>query len=152
MQEDVTRKPGNMVKQFSVMLRNRVGALTALLGLLDLHGIYCLGFSMQDCHEATIARLVVSDPERAADIFLEKGVCYTESPVLVAALRHGPVELKRCLDVLYGAEMNVNFVYPLMPRIAGESLVALHVDDLDFGRSALNSCGIKVLFQEDLSR
>ncbi len=152
VQDEAIQKNGRTVNQFSVMLQNRVGALTALLGLLDMHGIYCLGFSMHDCHEATIARLVVSDPERTSEIFLEKGICYTESPVLVVALRHGPAELKRCLDVLYGAEMNVNFVYPLIPLVAGESLIALHVDAIDFGRSALNSCGIKALFQEDISR
>ena len=132
MQDEAIQPPGSTVKQFSVMLQNRVGALSALLGLLDMHGIFCLGFSMHDCHEATIARLVVSDPERTSEIFLEKGICYT--------------------DVLYSAEMNVNFVYPLLPRVAGVSLIALHVDDMNFGRTVLNSSGIKVLFQQDLSR
>ena len=138
MQDEAIQPPGSTVKQFSVMLQNRVGALSALLGLLDMHGIFCLGFSMHDCHEATIARLVVSDPERTSEIFLEKGICYTDSDVLVAALRHGPADLKRCLDVLYSAEMNVNFVYPLLPRVAGVSLIALHVDDMNFGRTVLN--------------
>ena len=128
------------------MIQNLVGALTALLGLLDMHGIFCLGFSMQDCHEATIARLIVSDPERTSEIFLEKGICYTESGVLVAVLRHGPADLKKCLDALYVAEMNVNFLYPLLPCVGRGSLVALHVEDLNFGRTVLNSSGIKVLF------
>ena len=64
MKEEAIKAPGSTIKQYSIMLQNRVGALTALLGLLDMHGIFCLGFSMQDCHEATIARLIVSDPER----------------------------------------------------------------------------------------
>lgn len=153
MKEEVIQAPGNTVRQYSVMLQNRVGALSALLGLLDMHGIYCLGFSMHDCHEATIARLIVSDPERTSEIFLEKGICYTDSEVLVAVLRRGPADLKKCLDVLYAAEMNVNFLYPLLPCVGkGASLVALHVNDLDMGRTVLNSSGIKVLFQQDLSR
>lgn len=153
MKEEAIKAPGSTIRQYSIMLQNRVGALSALLGLLDMHGIFCLGFSMHDCHEATIARLIVSDPERTSEIFLEKGICYTESEVLVAVLRHGPADLKKCLDVLYAAEMNVNFLYPLMPCMArGPPLVALHVDDLNFGRTVLNSSGIKVLFQQDLSR
>ena len=148
MKDESIKAPGNAIKQYSIMLQNRVGALSALLGLLDMHGI----FSMHDCHEATIARLIVSDPERTSEIFLEKGICYTESEVLVAVLRHGPADLKKCLDVLYAAEMNVNFLYPLLPCAARGSLVALHVDDLNFGRTVLNSSGIKVLFQQDLSR
>lgn len=115
MKEEAIKAPGSTIRQYSIMLQNRVGALSALLGLLDMHGIFCLGFSMHDCHEATIARLIVSDPERTSEIFLEKGICYTESEVLVAVLRHGPADLKKCLDVL-------------------------------------NSSGIKVLFQQDLSR
>ena len=152
MKEEAIKAPGSTIKQYSIMLQNRVGALTALLGLLDMHGIFCLGFSMQDCHEATIARLIVSDPERTSEIFLEKGICYTESGVLVAVLRHGPADLKKCLDALYVAEMNVNFLYPLLPCVGRGSLVALHVEDLNFGRTVLNSSGIKVLFQQDLSR
>ena len=44
MQDEAIQPPGSTVKQFSVMLQNRVGALSALLGLLDMHGIFCLGF------------------------------------------------------------------------------------------------------------
>lgn len=69
MKEEAIKAPGSTIKQYSIMLQNRVGALTALLGLLDMHGIFCLGFSMQDCHEATIARLIVSDPERTSGNF-----------------------------------------------------------------------------------
>ena len=54
MKEEAIKAPGSTIKQYSIMLQNRVGALTALLGLLDMHGIFCLGFSMQDCHEATL--------------------------------------------------------------------------------------------------
>lgn len=95
MKEEAIKAPGSTIRQYSIMLQNRVGALSALLGLLDMHGIFCLGFSMHDCHEATIARLIVSDPERTSEIFLEKGICYTESEVLVAVLRHGPADLKK---------------------------------------------------------
>lgn len=152
MNDPATCRPGNNIRQFSVMLHNRIGALTALLGLLDRHRIYCLGFSMHDCREATIARLIVSDPERTDDIFLEKGIAYTAGDILVIALRHGPAELKKCLDILYAAELNVNFVYPLFPVADRESLMAIHVDDLPFARSVLNSGGMKVLYQHDLSR
>lgn len=152
MKDETVQFPGNAVKQFSVMLQNRPGALTALLGLLEMHGIYCLGFSMHDCHEATIGRLIVTDPDRTTEIFLEKGVGYTASGILVVAMRNGPAELKRCLDVLYTGGMNVNFVYSLFPLTSGESLMAIHLADLENGRTLLNSCGFKVLFQEDLSR
>lgn len=79
MKEEAIKAPGSTIRQYSIMLQNRVGALSALLGLLDMHGIFCLGFSMHDCHEATIARLIVSDPERTSEIFLERASA-TRSP------------------------------------------------------------------------
>ncbi len=39
MKEEAIKAPGSTIKQYSIMLQNRVGALTALLGLLDMHGI-----------------------------------------------------------------------------------------------------------------
>lgn len=54
MKEEAIKAPGSTIRQYSIMLQNRVGALSALLGLLDMHGIFCLGFSMHDCHEATL--------------------------------------------------------------------------------------------------
>lgn len=152
MQDETVQLPGSPVRQFSIMIQNRVGALTALLGLLEMNGIYCLGFSTHDCHEATIARLIVSDPERASEVFLEKGVSYTDTEILVAALRRGPSGLKQFLDVLYTGEINVNFVYPLLVGCGRDALVAVHVSDRDRGRTLLNSSGFKVLFQQDLSR
>ena len=119
MKEEAIKAPGSTIKQYSIMLQNRVGALTALLGLLDMHGIFCLGFSMQDCHEATIARLIVSDPERTSEIFLEKGICYTDPGCWWRCSAMAPQTSKKCLDALYAAEMNVNFLYPLLPCVGG---------------------------------
>ena len=35
MKEEAIKAPGSTIKQYSIMLQNRVGALTALLGLLS---------------------------------------------------------------------------------------------------------------------
>ena len=51
------------VRQFSVLLPNRVGALAAMVKLLRSLGIEVIGLSVQDSRDATVARLVVSDPD-----------------------------------------------------------------------------------------
>ena len=52
-----TIEPGNPVKQFSVLLPNRAGALASLVKLLRSSAIEVVGISVQDSRDATIARL-----------------------------------------------------------------------------------------------
>lgn len=147
-----TIEHGPPVKQFSVMLQNRVGALAALVKMLRMSAIEVMGLSVQDARDATIARIVVSDPEQAEQIFLEKGIPHTVCELLVVELKEAGPNLLQCLDHLMGAETNIDFAYPLLPVYRGYSLLALHVDDLEFAASVLSSAGFVLLWQDSLSR
>ncbi len=150
--DPLVKLPGTPVRQFSVMLDNRSGTFSALLCLLESHGILCLGCSTVDSQEVTIVRMILSDPEQAVALFLERGIGFTSCEMIVVAIRRGASGLRTCLEILFRAETNVDFLYPLLPSQEGTSMVAIHVEDSIFARSALNSGGIRVLFQEELSR
>lgn len=147
-----TIEPGNPVKQFSVLLPNRAGALASLVKLLRGAAIEVVGISVQDSRDATIARLVVTDPDTTEQIFVEKGIPHTTCDLLVISLRESGPELLPVLDTLMVAETNIDFAYALMPSPQGHSLLALHVEDYDFAVTVLNSAGFKLVCQEELSR
>ena len=147
-----TIAPGNPVKQFSVLLPNRAGALASLVKLLRSAAIEVVGLSVQDSRDATIARLVVTDPETTEQIFVEKGIPHTCCELLVISLRESGPELLPVLDTLMVAETNIDFAYALMPSPQGHALLALHVEDYDFAVTVLNSAGFKLVCQEELSR
>ena len=149
---DATIPTGEPVLQFSVFLQNRAGALEALIRLLQQAQVEMLGFSVQDSRDATVARIVTSDPDCTQQVFLEKGIPHTTSRIVVVALRHGGKELQKCLHELRLAETNLDFGYTLLPHPEGRTLVALHVEDVEFAQSVLHSAGVMVLCQEDLSR
>ena len=134
------------------MLQNRVGALAALVKMLRMSAIEVMGLSVQDARDATIARIVVSDPEQTEQLFLEKGIPHTVCELLVVELKEAGPNLLQCLDHLMGAETNIDFAYPLLPAYRGYSLLALHVDELEFATSVLNSAGFVLLWQDSLSR
>ena len=77
---------GTPVRQFAVMLPNRVGALASLVKLLRSSSIEVIGLSVQDSRDATVARLVLSDTDTAESIFCEKGIPHTTSDIAVIAL------------------------------------------------------------------
>lgn len=147
-----TIAPGNPVKQFSVLLPNRAGALASLVKLLRSSAIEVVGISVQDSRDATIARLVVTDPETTEQIFVEKGIPHTTCELVVISLRESGPELLPVLDTLMVAETNIDFAYALMPSPHGHTLLALHVEDYDFAVGVLNSAGFKLICQEELSR
>ncbi len=143
---------GTPVRQFSVMLPNRVGALASLVKLLRGSAIEVIGLSVQDSRDATVARMVLSDPDTAESIFCEKGIPHTMSQLLVLALKEAGPGLLQCLDILMIAETNIDFAYALLPGPDGRALLAMHVEDYDFASSVLNRSGFKLMYEEDLLR
>ena len=135
---------GAPVRQFSVMLPNRVGALASLIKLLRASHIEVIGLSMQDSRDATVARLITSDPEMASALFMEKGIPHTSCQLVVVGLRESGPSLLQCLEVLMAGDTNVDFAYALLPTIEGHSLLALHLEDYEFAVSLLHQSGFKL--------
>lgn len=143
---------GNPVKQFSVMLENRIGALHSMINLLGSCGVYALGFSVQDSFDVTILRLVVSDPEQLETFFMERGISHTVNDIVVIELKSGEDSLEKTLRALSAAETNIYVSYPLLAHPRDHSVLAISVDDPHFACNALQSQGFKLLYQNDLSR
>lgn len=152
MEETSVIPKGSPVKQLSVMLHNRAGALSSLLKLLQSESIEVVGSSLQDSSDATIVRLILSDPDAAGHVFMERGIGYTACDMVVVGFRNSSEGLLRCMYTLAAGETNVDFLYSLMNHPDGRSLMAMHLCDYDFGLSILSQAGHRIYYQEDLSR
>ncbi|MEP3212535.1 MAG: hypothetical protein ABJQ29_05000 [Luteolibacter sp.] len=148
----VVSENGSPVRQFTVMLPNRVGALASLVKLLRGSSIEVIGLSVQDSRDATMARLVLSDPDTAEAIFCEKGIAHATCQLVVIALKEAGPGLVQCLDILMTAETNVDFAYAMLPGPDGKALLAMHVEDYEFATSVLNRSGFRLMYEEDLIR
>ena len=144
--------PGNPVRQFSVFLENKVGALMRLVKLLNDAHVSVLGLSVLETTDVTIVRIVVSDPDTVEQVFFERGVPFSGCSLVVVELADGPAGLGRCLHTLLEAETNILFAYPLLTHPEGRTALAFRLEDTSFGMSVLQSNGFKILYQEDLSR
>ncbi|MEI8311042.1 MAG: acetolactate synthase [Verrucomicrobiota bacterium] len=140
------------VRQFSVFLQNKVGALLEVVKLLNESHVIVLALSIQDSSESAIGRMIVSDPERVADLFHEHDIPYSDCEMLVVELKDGPGDLARVLAALLMAEVNVYFSYPLLVRPNDRAVLAMHLDDNECASSVLAGEGFNLLAQGDLSR
>ncbi len=152
MPTDLIIDHGAPVRQFSVLLPNRAGALAAMVKMLRTSAVEVIGLSVQDSRDATVARLVVSDPDTTEQLFMEKGIPHTACELVVIAMRESGPGLLQCLDTLMIAETNIDFAYALMPAPGGHSMLAMHVEDYEFAIAVLHNSGFKLMYQEDLSR
>ncbi len=140
------------VRQFSVFLQNKVGALLEVVKLLNERNVVVLALSIQDSSESSIGRMVVSDPDLVVALFEEHEIPFSECEVLVVELPEGAADLAKVLSALLKAEVNIYFSYPLMVRPRGRAVIAMHVDDTECSSSVLSGDGFKTLTQADLSR
>ena len=140
------------VKQFSVFLLNKVGALLEIVRVLNESQIHVIGLNSQDSTDSALVRFIVSDPEAVEQIFDLHEVAYSISEILVVEMREVAVDLKKLLACLLMAEVNIQVCYPLLLRPHGRSALALHLDDVECARSVLGGQGFTILTQTDLSR
>lgn len=152
MTDSEIAQPGTPVRQFTIFLENKVGALMRIVRFLDSVGVEVLGLSVSDSVDATMVRVIVSDPDTVLLHFLEKGIPFSVIEVLVVAIKTDTTDLRRCLSVLLEADININFSYPLLVKPPSGNSLAMHVDNEELAAQRLRECGFKTLFQEQLGR
>lgn len=153
MPTSIAEKLGSpQVRQFSVFLQNKVGALLEVVKLLNEHNVATLALSIQDSSESSITRMIVSDPERVTKLFHENDIAFGECEVIVVELKEGAADLPKVLSALLMAEVNIIFSYPLLIRPHGRAVLVMHLDDSECSTHVLRAGGFKILSQADLSR
>jgi hypothetical protein len=94
--------------------------------------------------------MVLSDPERAKEIFELAGLPVTESDLLVVELPRCTQPLVDICKALLGAEISIHYAYPLMIGPSGKSALALHVEDHETAAQTLTGMGFTLFTENDL--
>ena len=143
---------GPLVKQFSIFLPNKVGAMMEVVKLIHANNAHVIAMSISESTDSAIARIMVSDPESVEQLFKEHNVAYGVCSMVVVELREVATQLAKLLAALLMGEINVHFTYPLLTHPRGFAALALHVDDTDCATSVLLGEGFQLLSQADISR
>jgi len=123
-----------------------------IVKVLNINNTHVVALSVSESTDSAIARIVVSDPERAEKLFRQNNVAFGVCEVVVVEMREVATQLVKLLAALFMAEVNVHFTYPLLTRPRGFAALALHVDDNECASSVLMGEGFKILSQSDISR
>jgi hypothetical protein len=146
-----SKRGGDHVIQFSVFTPNRVGRLNDVVMLLASRDVHVLGLTVLDTTDSAILRLVVSEPDRARELLNDNGFAFTESSIVAVEL-DAVTDLKRLMSALYGAELNIHYLYSFIPQPGGKSILGLSMDDNELAEQVLRRHQFSVLKQSDISR
>jgi hypothetical protein len=139
------------IRQFNVFLENRVGALLNVVRRFEATDIKIVSLTVNDMADCAIIRMVLSDPERALEVFRQAKLAVTESDMLVVKLPDRPQPLAQICKALLAAEINIDYAYQILVGSSGQAALALRVDDHETAVNTLQKQGFTVFTESDLS-
>ena len=112
------------VKQLSIFMENKNGRLADVTACLAAAQVDIRGLFVADTTEYGILRLIVSDPEAAAQLLKKNGFTVFLSDVVCLTIPNTPGGLCQTVDRLAHAGVNVDYMYAsLHPENATASVI-----------------------------
>lgn len=131
-----------IVTQLAVFIENKPGTLASVCDVLAKEGINIWGLATSDTTDHNVVRLVVDDPERALDLFEERGTLVVESDVLMVENRNQPGALSKIAKALAKKKVNIEYAYLASHPGDVRGLLILRVSNPKSALSALKALKI----------
>ena len=140
------------VKQISVFIENKKGALASATRYLADNGINIRALSIADTQDFGILRLIVNDENTAEKVLAENGYLIKVIDVVGVKISDEPGKLTEALAVLDKANINVEYLYAFMARTEKHAYVVLRVEENDIAENLLTSAGFKMISESDINK
>lgn len=139
------------IKQISVFLENKPGALNAMTTVLAENNINMLALTLAETEDFGIARIIADNVYNATTVLKDAGYIHSLTPVLGAAIPNVPGGLNKILTALDEAEINVEHLYAFHGKNPHtHAYVILRVKDNSAATAALAEKGIRLVNQDQL--
>ena len=138
------------VKQLSLFLENRLGALSRPVNLLAKAGINILTLSMADTQNFGILRFIVKDWEQAKRLLEDSDFVVKVTDMVAVEVPDRPGGLGDILKTLEKARVNVEYMYGFTLKKESKGLLAFRFDDPDRAIEALKKKGINTVASVEL--
>jgi hypothetical protein len=143
------------IKQVSVFLDNRPGALSEVIEHIDKFRMKIFALSIADAGEFGLVRMITEDPERAvkdledAEFILAKSKKNSE---VIAILITKSGKVSEIAKMLADEDLNIEYAYSSAVLIDGKLAVILRVNDLDKAEKILRANNIFILSLDEIKK
>ena len=140
------------IKQLTVFVENKQGALVSITNTLAEQGINLRALSIAETEDFGILRVIVDNEEVAEKILVDDGYLIKVTEVVGVKIGDAPGKLTAALDVLAKADINIEYLYAFMARTEKHAYVVLRVEDNASAEAALTSAGFHLICDADINK
>ena len=119
------------IKQFSVFMPNKPGALSRLVTLFAEKGVNILGIASEVSAESGLVRIALANDSDASAILSKAGFSSVETHILSVEVDDKPGELLRVSEALAAGKINITTVYGTSVPGASTSRLLIAVQNTD---------------------
>lgn len=116
------------IKQLSVMIENKKGALADWTSLIAQSNIDLIASTLVDTGEMGTLRAVVNDPDAALQLLRKAHYAVTVTDVFAVPLFDHPGALSEILELLRNNNICVEYLYSFMRQVKGDGVVVIRVN------------------------
>lgn len=138
------------IKQISVFLENKPGALRKMIDTLAGKNINLRSLTLVESQDFGLARIITDDPYNTSTVLREEGYVTSIVPVFAVEMPDEPGGLTNVLGVLSDNDININYLYAFTGSKKNAAYVVLRIEEIEKAKSVFISNGIKPLCSEEL--
>ena len=141
------------VKQISVFMENKPGAMNGMTEILAQNNIDMRALSLAETMDFGIVRIIVDNVYAATTVLKDAGYVHSVTPVLGVAIPDTPGGLNKVLKILAAADINVEYMYAFLGgKKAEHAYMIFRVEDAVAASAVLAAQGISTVDQETISQ
>ncbi|MBQ4328783.1 MAG: ACT domain-containing protein [Lentisphaeria bacterium] len=140
------------IKQLSLFVENRKGALAEVCRVLKAAQVNILAATVADTSEFGILRLLTDDIAKSNAALKEAGFITSENNVLAICVSDKAGGLSTVFDATDRLGLSVEYMYAIPDKMSEKAIIVFRFDDQDSAAEKLASEGIELLDAEDIAR
>ena len=138
------------VKQISLFLENKPGALSRPVKLLAKAKLNILTLCVADTQQFGILRLILREWDKAKNLLEQEGFVVKVTEMVAVEVADEPGALAEILTTLEKARVNLEYMYGFTLNREGRGVLAFRFDDPDGAITALRKKGINPISSVEL--
>ena len=140
------------IKQLTVFVENKQGALVSITKTLSEHNINMRALSIAETQDFGMLRIIVNDTATAEKVLADEGYLIKVNDVVGVKIGDAPGKLSEALAVLDNSKINMEYLYAFMARTEKHAYVVLRVENNDAAESALTEAGFHLVTEADIKK
>lgn len=136
------------IRQLSVFVENKTGHLNQILAVLARNNINIIALTLADSIDFGLLRMLVSDPEKAAEALRTENFTVRIHEVLSLELEGVPGSLSRVLNHFSDNGIAIEYIYAF--SFGSKSILVMRPDNTEKAIEIIQKYQLKPIYESDL--